>query len=265
MRRATFLLVACAACSSSSTSSTGAGGAGGGPALSAATFADLLAHAQCDGLQTCCGPAFFADQCLTSLRGQAPHATSPSPTFDEASARACIDAVTASRAAVKTSCHAAPVLLPTASLPDVCARVFSGGAAPGQPCTVSTDCVAGAACDAVHGATTQQCRTQVVGKVNDPCFETDPAALVRHICPIDAGIFCDLGTHLCTAFLPLGAPCEQVDACGETNQCDGNVCALRVGPGETCCWPYMCTSGYCGKDGRCVAADAIPPDAVCSY
>jgi hypothetical protein len=264
MRRVAFLVAFCAACGSSSSPPGGAGGAAT-TVLSPSTFADAFAHASCDGLDACCGGAFHLDQCLDSARGQAPHATSPSPSFDAAAARACLDALGAVRAPVKSSCHATPVLLPGPPLPEPCSRVFAGTAAPGERCSVSTDCVAGATCDPVHGSTSWQCRTTAVGTAGDPCFESDSAALVRHTCPSEAGLFCDLGTHFCTPFLGLGAPCQQVDACGFEHQCDGNVCALRVGPGEECCWPYMCTSGYCGKDGRCAASQAVPPDAVCSY
>ncbi|WP_457844091.1 hypothetical protein, partial [Staphylococcus aureus] len=82
---------------------------------------------------------------------------------------------------------------------DVCAHVFSGSAKPGDPCTVTTDCVAGATCDPIHASAAFQCRSRATGALGDRCFESEPSDLVRHVCPNDSGLFCDLGTYHCTA------------------------------------------------------------------
>ena len=179
-----------------------------------------------------------------------------------------------------------------ADLGDPCARVFnepSGPRAPGEACATA------AACAGSPGTITMCisiCVRYAVGADGDsPCLgnvgtsgftsggtttnNSNVPVSQGFLCPMRAGLYCDLNDNHCKVQRPAGAVCTNTspdfcplpglgDAC--TLDCAGdsycdNVCKPKLATGATCLDSVWCSGDCAGSDlcsGTCVEGVCSP-------
>jgi hypothetical protein len=71
-------------------------------------------------------------------------------------------------------------------------------------------------------------------------------------CDIDAGVFCNMGTHACEAVKAIDAACESSDECGKDGACKDKRCVAAGAPGAAAV-ERRCTSAAYRDGDQCVA------------
>ena len=192
-------------------------------------------------------------------------------TFNSASAKACLDAV--------SSCA---VFDPQRAVPAPCLVALGGTVGVGGTCFQDTDCQAGSFCDtatACPGAcvayaalggdcTSSPCDPSLAcdngtGKcvaqaaAGAACANADPQC--------QAGLYCDPSgsTPICAAQKTSGACSTGLDQCATGYACTGtgsSTCQSLIGLGGDCSTaPELCGLGFeCGADGKCASLPTIP-------
>lgn len=75
---------------------------------------------------------------------------------------------------------------------------------------------------------------------------------VINYCDINAGVYCNMGTHACEAVKALGAACSSSDECGKDGACQAKVCVAAGAPGAAPVERRCASSAY--REGeQCIA------------
>ncbi len=75
-------------------------------------------------------------------------------------------------------------------------------------------------------------------------------------CDLDAGVFCNMDTHICEAVKAIGAACTASDDCGKDGACQNKVCVAAGAPGAAAVEGRCTAAGYL-DNGQCAARKAI--------
>ena len=78
---------------------------------------------------------------------------------------------------------------------------------------------------------------------------------VLSYCDIDAGVFCNMETHVCDAVKAIGATCSTSDECGKDGACQNKLCVAAGAPGGAAVEGRCTAAGY-RDNGQCVARKA---------
>jgi hypothetical protein len=245
-------------------------------------FADVYAHAVCDGAASCCerelGRVPAKDLCLEWFDLVASVATAQGPFYDRRAAQDCLDL---QRMWVK-SCGVTNAFV--GRVQHVCERVFTGGKRPGEQCRQSVDCGY-----SPRGRTS--CNGEIcvlypevgIGNACGPCKSDDAmdcgsceanVSCTFNVCLGPSGpggscagrqcvpeAFCNqipsLSEPVCQPRKPVGAACGQSGVlendCGPAALCSFDRVCVRVGrPGESCGVDGICEDSVC-IDGTCHA------------
>lgn len=226
------------------------------PKETAATrFMERYAEIYCTGAAPCCaasGSAHDVGACEQFIGVFGRLAALDAKHFDQAAADQCLAELQASLA----TCNM--------SDPDVCDRVLSGNASPGQPCDGDYDCALPATgvarCDFTStegGEVSGVCKSVLPGAEGTSCAY-DQAATQIYECDEEDGLHCDYATDTCHALVAIGQACSS-GGCVAEAFCDSvtQKCVARKAIGEACSFSSDCveTAGCTG--GSCVAKKAV--------
>ncbi|MBP9087631.1 MAG: hypothetical protein KBG15_16025 [Kofleriaceae bacterium] len=78
---------------------------------------------------------------------------------------------------------------------------------------------------------------------------------VLSTCDLNAGVYCNMETHVCDAVKALGAACTASDDCGKDGACQNKVCVTAGAPGAAPVEGRCSSAGY-RDNGQCVARKA---------
>jgi len=223
--------------------------------VSEADFCAAMAHAECDGLGSCCRLAGHVDvdpdcyaKVLAATEKQVDAARAAGARYDDEAGARCV----AARAEMSTQCltYKGP-----ADGLDACNQVHRGGnGGVGDACDWWT------CAESAEGPTTcltqvsasgaqSRCVVTIVAADGEPCGSS-----AERFAECASGLICSF--EGCRPFVPLGEPCVEGatgDLCEPGATCDFTEtkrCVAANAPGEACSSQFEC-EGYSCVQGRC--------------
>lgn len=244
----------------------GAGDEGGGGPLSEEDFLDSLSDTLCD-IQDCCdqrGYAYDLDGCKAHYAKDLARSLGAGPgyAYQADAAGKCLEQA---KGLVDT-CGREPVPLD-------CVRVYAGGAGPGAPCSIDSDCASAGNGTAL--CTEQRtCRQIPRGGVGDECTDSAQEKDGHVVLNFDAeerladcfredGVHCDQDAGYCVPLSRRGEGCYNSLECEFGSYCESARCVALLTAGQRCYSSDNCVAGlYCSEQSG-VCEQALELGAAC--
>ena len=173
-------------------------------------------------------------------------------TYDEANAKACLDAVNHAYSGDQAIFIPYATIEGPGSTTDLCNRVFTGNLALHTICQTDYDCAGSAICvPAIPGSTSHVCEDAVTVTMGGLCDNAGSTCATDLYCAVQTS-----GLAECEPAAGLGASCADGVAC---------VSEALCGASQTCIARQQ-SGGGCSSDDQCATAAPYcdPADSVCS-
>lgn len=175
--------------------------------------------------------------------------------FDAEQGAACLEALSAARAADPERCSTVGAFA-EATLREVCTSAFKAPAREGSPlggsCLLAGDCAASGDEDGSIICYGRRCVLEKRGADGEgPCYAGGNVELQdeMYTCNADDGLFCHRSDNVCRPHVAAGEYCPSNNACGSDALCVGGTCRALPARGE------QCLNGIPGAGGSCRSGD----------
>jgi hypothetical protein len=242
---------------------TAGGGSGYTVPANREAFSDFYANTVCPSLQSCCSTQLAwgtLQQChdwVVAGMASWPNEGIPASGYNRDAAQRCLD----------LTLQALSTCVQDAQQMNLrflaCSEVFyahaakKGEACDSVPCDNISLAMGGDGLRCLGPSGSQQCRDDLVVTIGEPCDTYVGSSIT--VCDASVGYCSDIGTPVCTAYIPIGQ--KNTGSCAPGSaQADDGICQMQVNEGGTC---GLCThTAYCMND-TCVprksAGEACDP------